>query len=122
MSTAVLSIRSGDGNLELALCPAIIELRPSAQAAQDFRDAREAEKFGPWLPVWRQIKWGFVSAAQFMGHKVADTLRSVLLEAVTDMSFEEGRFRCTRLRTTNAGATSRGLGQRPQARRGRGHR
>ena len=44
MLTTGRSIRSVDGNLELALCPVTIELRLSAQAAQDVDDACEAQQ------------------------------------------------------------------------------
>lgn len=92
MSTTVLSIRSVDGNLELALCPATIELRLSPQAARNLDEACEAQKSAAWLPVWRQIKSALVSAAQFMSHKMADTLRSIPLEAVTEVTCTDGRL------------------------------
>jgi len=81
-----------DGNLELALCPATVELRLSAEAAEDFDKACEAQKSATWLPVWRQIKSALVSAAQFMSHKMADTLRCIPLEAVTEVCYRDGRL------------------------------
>ena len=92
MSTTVFAIRSADGNLELALCPAAIELRLSPKAARDFDAACEAQKSTAWLPIWRQIKSALISAAQFMGHKFADKLRSIPLEAVTAVTCTGGRL------------------------------
>jgi hypothetical protein len=92
MTTDVMSIRSFDGNLELALCPSSVELRLSPKAAAEFDRACEAQKSAAWLPIWRQIKGGLVSAAQFMAHKVADKLRSIPLDAVTDVSYSDGRL------------------------------
>ena len=92
MSTTVFAIRSVDGNLELALCPATIELRLSPKAARDFDAACEAQKSAGWLPIWRQIKSALVSTAQFMGHKFADKLRNIPLEAVTEVTCAEGRL------------------------------
>jgi hypothetical protein len=106
MLTTALSIRSVDGNLELALCPVTIELRLAAQAAQDFDDACEAQQSSASLPVWRQIKWVLVSVAQFMGHKVADTLRSIPLEAVPDMTCEHSRLQVHTAEGNQIGATS----------------
>lgn len=91
MSDTVFSIHSADGNLELALCPATIELRLSSKAAREFDEACEAQK-ETWLPVWRQVKFALISAAQFASHKVADKLRSIPLEAVTEVTCSEGRL------------------------------
>jgi len=92
MTTTVFSIRSVDGNLELAICPATIELRLSSKAAKDFDAACEAQKSAAWLPIWRQIKSALVSTAQFMSHKFADKLKSIPLEAVTEVTCTEGRL------------------------------
>ena len=92
MSTTVFAVRSVDGNLELALCPGAIELRLTSKAARDFDAACEAQKSATWLPIWRQIKTGLVSAAQRVSHKFADKLRSVPLEAVTGVTCTEGRL------------------------------
>jgi len=92
MTTTVFSIRSVDGNLELALCPAAIELRLSPRAARDFDEACEDQKSAAWLPIWRQIKSALISAAQFLSHKMADRLRSIPLEAVTGVAYTGGRL------------------------------
>jgi len=92
MKTEVMKIQSIDGNLELVLLPASIELRFSPQAARAFDEACEAEKSATWLPVWRQIKGALISASQAVAHKFADRLRSIPLETVTDLNFNEGRL------------------------------
>jgi len=92
MSTILFTIQSADGNLELALCPATIELRLSNQVAREFDAACEAEKSAGWFPLWRMIKAGLISAAQYMGHHFADKLMNIPLEAVTGISYTEGRL------------------------------
>jgi len=92
MPTVVASILSVDGNLELALCPASIELRLSAKAAKEFDEACESEKSSTWLPLWKQIKAALLSAAQFMSHRFADKLRNIPLEAVQEVRCREGRL------------------------------
>lgn len=92
MTTEVMKIQSIDGNLELVLLPASIELRFSPQAASAFDAACEAEKTATWLPVWRQIKGALISASQAVAHKFADRLRSIPLETVTDIRHDEGRL------------------------------
>lgn len=92
MATQVMSIRSVDGNLELALCPATVELRLSPKAAKEFDAACEAQKSAAWLPIWRQIKSALVSAAQFMRQEFADKLKIIPLEAVTEVACVEGRL------------------------------
>lgn len=92
MKTEVMKIHSADGNLELALCPASIELRLSAEAASAFDAACETEKSSAWLPVWRQIKGALVSASQAVAHKFADRLKSIPLESVTEAQYEQGKL------------------------------
>lgn len=92
MTTEVMKIQSADGNLELALLPASIELRFSPQAARAFDAACEAEKSATWLPVWRQIKGALISASQAVAQKFADRLRSIPLETVTNIIYDQGRF------------------------------
>jgi hypothetical protein len=92
MSTTIFAIRSADGSLELALCPAAIELRLSPAAAAEFDAACAAMKSGGWLPLWRQIKSALVSAAQFMSHKFVDLLERFPLEAVTEVACVDGRL------------------------------
>jgi len=43
MSSPIYAIQSTDGNLELALCPATIELRLSTKTAREFDAACEVE-------------------------------------------------------------------------------
>lgn len=92
MLTTVFSVHSVDGNFELALCPASLELRLSAKAAREFDAACEAQKSAAWLPLWKQIRAAFISAAQFMSHKVVDKVNSVPLEAVTEVTYKDGRL------------------------------
>jgi hypothetical protein len=78
--------------LELVLCSASVELRLSPRAAQDFDRAIEKQKDATWLPIWKQIKAGLLSAAQFMGHHFADTLKAIPLEAVDAIAYQDGRL------------------------------
>lgn len=89
-ATEVIKIQSVDGNLELVLLPASIELRFSPQAARAFDAACESEKSATRLPVWRQFKGALISASQAVAHKFADRLRSIPLETVTDIRFDQG--------------------------------
>lgn len=92
MNTKIASVQSQDGNLELVLCSASVELRLSPRAAQDFDRAIEKQKDATWLPIWKQIKAGLLSAAQFMGHHFADTLKAIPLEAVDAIAYQDGRL------------------------------
>jgi hypothetical protein len=94
MAAQTLAVaHSVDSNLELVLCPASIELRLSAKAAREFDQAVAKEKEATWLPIWKQIKAGLLSAAQLMGHQFADRLIDIPLDVVTDVTYSEGRMR-----------------------------
>ena len=90
--TRIASVHSVDGNLELALFLASIELRLSDKAAREFDEATEKEKGAGCLPVWKQIRKSLLTAAQQMGHHVVDRLIEVPLEAVEDVVYAGGRL------------------------------
>jgi hypothetical protein len=69
-----------------------VEVRLSPKAAKEFDEACEAAKSAAWLPIWRQIQGGLVSAAQYMAHKFADRLESIPLEAITEVTYSKGRL------------------------------
>ncbi|MFU8773555.1 MAG: hypothetical protein ACNA8H_14205 [Anaerolineales bacterium] len=93
MSTKIFHILSVDGSIELALYPASIVVGLTDQVAQQFDAAVEKEKSASWLPIWKQIKGALLTAGQFMGHRFADKMLEIPLEAVRVISLDDNRLR-----------------------------
>ncbi len=92
MSNEIATIQSVDGKLELVLCPASIELRLTEATAEAFNQACENEKASGWLPIWKQIKAGLISATQFIAKRFADKLRVIPLENIKEIQYSEGKI------------------------------
>lgn len=93
MSTKITRILSVDGSIELALYPASIVVGLADRVAQEFDAAVEEEKSASWIPIWKQIKGALLTAGQFMGHRFADKMLEIPLEAVRVISLDDNRLR-----------------------------
>ncbi|MBE0411151.1 MAG: hypothetical protein IBX69_15625 [Anaerolineales bacterium] len=92
MSTKITSIHSIDGSIELALYPASVMIHLTDEAARQFDEAIEKEKTATWLPIWKQIKGALLTAGQYIGHRFADKLLDIPLEAIVEISMDDGRL------------------------------
>jgi hypothetical protein len=92
MSTKITRILSVDESIELALYPASVVIGLPDKVAQVFDAAVEKEKSASWLPVWKQIKGALLTAGQFMGHRFADKMLEIPLEAVVEISLSDSRL------------------------------
>jgi hypothetical protein len=92
MTTTLYSIQSQDGTLELAVCPATIEIRLSAIIRQEFDAACEAEKTkakSGWFSLGGKIISGIVDMANKFSHFSGDTLEIIPLEAITEITYHD---------------------------------
>lgn len=95
MTTTLYAIQSQDGTLELALCPATLEIRLSATTRQEFDAACAAEKAkvkGCLFSLGRKIIGGIVDMANEMSHLSSDTMEVIPLEAITTINYVDERL------------------------------
>jgi len=95
MSTTLYAIESQDGTLELALCPATIEIRLSATTRQEFDAACEAEKTkakSGWFSLGGKIISGIVDMANKFSHHSGDTMEMIPLEAIMEIKYDDDRL------------------------------
>jgi hypothetical protein len=105
MSTKITSIHSIDGSIELALYPASVMIHLTDKATRQFDEAIEREKSATWLPVWKQIKGALLTTGQYIGHRFADKLLDIPLEAIVEISMEDGRLQLMTERGNEAQGT-----------------
>lgn len=108
--TKLASLLSKDGNIEVALYPAGIEVVASARMKEELEAAIELEKESTWLPIWRQLK-GFIMSN---GSKIVLNLTkfaSVPLEDFETIVIKDGRLEVVSNHETIIKSTTRMYGK-----------
>jgi len=90
--TTFVSVQSADGDLEIFISPASIELRLTEETAKEFDEACQEIKDSTWLPIWKQIKSGLLSTVQRFAHKHFDRIKHIPLEAVTEVRYTDNKL------------------------------
>ncbi|MBM3137483.1 MAG: hypothetical protein FJZ98_04780 [Chloroflexi bacterium] len=108
--TKLASLLSKDGNIEVALYPAGIEIVASARMKEELEAAIELEKESTWLPIWRQLK-GFIMTNVSKIVLNLTKFASVPLEDFETIVIKDGRLEVVSNHETIIKSTTRMYGK-----------